>query len=97
MTSIPSANFTPWISFGNWLWPSIRRQLFWAPSTNGDAYRLQPERPRRGGGPRTQRFVVKGARESRHLWSDLDHDLVTPKKRQCPGRVIKGISRSRGL
>ena len=23
MTSIPSANFTPWISFGNWLWPSI--------------------------------------------------------------------------
>src|SRR5437868_1999394 len=34
MTSIPSANFTPWISFGNWLWPSIRRQLFWAPSTS---------------------------------------------------------------
>jgi len=27
MTSIPSANFTPWISFGNWLWPSMRRQL----------------------------------------------------------------------
>jgi len=34
MTSIPSANFTPWISFGNWLWPSIRRQLFWAASTS---------------------------------------------------------------
>jgi hypothetical protein len=34
MTSIPSANFTPWISFGNWLWPSIRRQLFYAPSTS---------------------------------------------------------------
>jgi hypothetical protein len=34
MTSIPSANFTPWISFGNWLWPSIRRQLFWAPSAS---------------------------------------------------------------
>src|ERR1700756_2564309 len=34
MTSIPSANFTPSISFGNWLWPSIRRQLFWAPSTS---------------------------------------------------------------
>ena len=34
MTSIPSANFTPWISFGNWLWPSIRRQLFCAPSTS---------------------------------------------------------------
>ena len=33
-TSIPSANFTPWISFGNWLWPSIRRQLFWVPSTS---------------------------------------------------------------
>src|ERR1700736_381792 len=34
MTSIPSVNFTPWISFGNWLWPSIRRQLFCAPSTS---------------------------------------------------------------
>ena len=34
MTSIPSPNFTPWISFGNWLWPSIRRQLFWGPSTS---------------------------------------------------------------
>src|SRR5207342_3812627 len=34
MTSIPSANFTPRISFGNWLWPSMRRQLFWAPSTS---------------------------------------------------------------
>ena len=30
----PVANFAPWISFGNWLWPSIRRQLFWAPSTS---------------------------------------------------------------
>src|SRR5258705_13609663 len=34
MTSIPSVNFTPWISFGNWLWPSMRRQLFCAPSTS---------------------------------------------------------------
>src|SRR5271169_5071662 len=34
MTSIPSVNFTPRISFGNWLWPSMRRQLFWAPSTS---------------------------------------------------------------
>ena len=34
MTSIPSVNLTPWISFGNWLWPSIRRQLFCAPSTS---------------------------------------------------------------
>ncbi len=32
MTSIPSANFTPRISFGNWLCPSMRRQVFWAPS-----------------------------------------------------------------
>src|SRR5664280_1715915 len=31
---MPSVNFTPWISFGNWLWPSSRRQLFWAPSTS---------------------------------------------------------------
>src|SRR5262245_7287788 len=29
MTSIPSANFTPWISFGNWLWPSNRSQSPW--------------------------------------------------------------------
>ena len=34
MTSIPSANFTPWISFGNRLWPSVRRQLFCVPSTS---------------------------------------------------------------
>ena len=25
-------NFTPWMIFGNWLWPSSLRQLFWAPS-----------------------------------------------------------------
>jgi hypothetical protein len=31
-TSIPSANFTPVISFGNWLWPSMQRQLFCAAS-----------------------------------------------------------------
>jgi hypothetical protein len=23
MTSIPSVNLTPWISFGNWLWPFV--------------------------------------------------------------------------
>src|SRR5207344_2752781 len=34
MTSIPSVNLTPWISFGNWLWPSMRRQFFCAPSTS---------------------------------------------------------------
>ena len=34
MTSMPSVNFTPWITFGNWLWPSKRRQLFCAPSTS---------------------------------------------------------------
>jgi hypothetical protein len=28
ITSIPSVNLTPWISFGNWLWPSMRRQIF---------------------------------------------------------------------
>jgi hypothetical protein len=33
-TSIPSVNLTPWISFGNWLWPSMRRQFFCAPSTS---------------------------------------------------------------
>src|SRR5258705_13948557 len=27
MTSIPSLNVTPRTSFGNWLWPSRRRQL----------------------------------------------------------------------
>src|SRR5438552_17041701 len=26
--SMPSMNFMPVISFGNWLWPSRRRQLF---------------------------------------------------------------------
>src|SRR4051812_25303581 len=26
--SMPSMNFTPVISFGNWLWPSRRHQLF---------------------------------------------------------------------
>src|SRR5271170_2597496 len=26
--SMPSMNFVPVISFGNWLWPSRRRQLF---------------------------------------------------------------------
>jgi hypothetical protein len=30
MTSIPSLNVTPRASFGNWLWPSRRRQLFCA-------------------------------------------------------------------
>src|ERR1700680_1867577 len=34
MTSIPSANVTPRTSFGNWLGPSRRRQLFCAPSTS---------------------------------------------------------------
>ncbi len=34
MTSIPLLNVTPRTSFGNWLWPSRRRQLFWAPSSN---------------------------------------------------------------
>src|SRR5271169_5090451 len=34
MTSIPSVNLTPWISFGNWLWPSMRRQFLCAPSTS---------------------------------------------------------------
>ena len=33
-TSSPSMNFTPWMIFGNWLWPSRRRQLFCAPSTS---------------------------------------------------------------
>ncbi len=33
-TSSPSANFTPRISFGNWLWPSRRRHLFCAASTS---------------------------------------------------------------
>src|ERR1700680_2206237 len=34
MTSIPSLNVTPRTSFGNWLCPSSRRQLFCAPSSN---------------------------------------------------------------
>src|SRR5271165_6752821 len=34
MTSHPSVNFTPRIIFGNWLWPSRRRQVFCAPSTS---------------------------------------------------------------
>src|SRR6266403_4122147 len=34
MTSIPSLNVTPRTSFGNWLWPSRRRQLFCAASSN---------------------------------------------------------------
>ena len=34
MTSIPLLNVTPRTSFGNWLWPSRRRQLFCAPSSN---------------------------------------------------------------
>src|SRR5258708_34165790 len=33
-TSSPSANFTPRISFGNWLLPSRRRQVFCAASTS---------------------------------------------------------------
>src|SRR2546421_590785 len=34
MTSIPSANFTPRMTFGNWFWPSRRRQLFSAASAS---------------------------------------------------------------
>src|ERR1700730_15639746 len=34
MTSIPSLNVTPRTSFGTWLCPSRRRQLFCAPSTS---------------------------------------------------------------
>ena len=34
MTSIPSVNLTPWISFGNWLWSSMPRQFFCAPSAS---------------------------------------------------------------
>src|SRR5215813_13736242 len=34
MTSIPSVNLIPWISFGNWLWPSMWRQFLCAPSTS---------------------------------------------------------------
>jgi hypothetical protein len=26
MTSMPSASFTPWINFGNWLWLSFRHR-----------------------------------------------------------------------
>jgi hypothetical protein len=33
-TSIPSVNFTPRMTFGNWLWPSRRRQLFSAASAS---------------------------------------------------------------
>ena len=33
-TSSPSVNFTPWMIFGNWLWPSSLRQFFCAPSTS---------------------------------------------------------------
>src|ERR1700704_2083732 len=33
-TSIPSVNFTPMMSFGNWLWPSSRRQLLSAASAS---------------------------------------------------------------
>src|ERR1700731_3872080 len=33
-TSIPSVNLTPRIIFGNWLWPSRRRQLFSAASAS---------------------------------------------------------------
>src|SRR6478672_5806657 len=34
MTSIPLLNVTPRTSFGNWLWPSRRRQLFCAASSS---------------------------------------------------------------
>src|SRR4029079_12045977 len=34
MTSIPLLNVQPRTSFGNWLWPSRRRQLFCAPSSS---------------------------------------------------------------
>ena len=34
MTSIPSLNVTPTTSFGNWLWPSRRRQLLCAASSS---------------------------------------------------------------
>src|SRR6266404_2472391 len=34
MISIPSLNVTPRTSFGNWLWPSRRRQLFCAASSS---------------------------------------------------------------
>src|ERR1700674_711063 len=33
-TSIPSVNLTPRIIFGNWLWPSRRRQFFSAASAS---------------------------------------------------------------
>ena len=33
-TSSSSVNFTPWMIFGNWLWPSSLRQVFCAPSTS---------------------------------------------------------------
>src|SRR3954447_3884592 len=33
-TSIPSVNCIPSSTFGNWLGPSSRRQLFWAPSSS---------------------------------------------------------------
>ena len=34
MTSIPLLNVIPRTSFGNWLWPSRRRQLFCAASSS---------------------------------------------------------------
>src|ERR1700731_3607986 len=34
MTSVRSVNLAAWISFGNWFWPSRRRQVFCAPSTS---------------------------------------------------------------
>src|SRR5665811_1908845 len=34
IVSMPSVNFTPVISFGNWLWPLSRRQLFCAASAS---------------------------------------------------------------
>src|SRR5215468_10377477 len=101
MTSIPSVNLTPWISFGNWLWPSIRRQFFWAPSTSlktmasAVLFDRQPfdriVRCRTVGGEvveRQQRIAVLGQAINRSLVFDL---VGFDKGVECRKGILLGL------
>src|SRR5690348_5412153 len=61
---MPSVNFTPWISFGNWLWPSIRRAARSPPPVrrhrDADRANAHAPVPAGGGGPLSGHSFVLG-------------------------------------
>jgi len=68
LTSIPSLNVTPRTSFGNWLCPSSRRQLFCAPDAGkgGAAQPAKGKKPKKAAtGQREMLMAIAGKGEGK--------------------------------